>query len=1017
MRVTASNYRWPSHKPDWSNLSVLHKNTLPPRSTFYIYDNEKDALYRDTAQSKTLCLSGKWKFRLDKVPIEQPSFPPFDLNMEKWGDIEVPGMWQLQGYGKGPQYTNVDYPWPVDPPNIPYDDNETGHYHREFLIPESFRDHQLRLRFEGVDSGFHVWINSKEVGYSQGARCPSEFDITDFVHLDKKNYITVVVYQRCDGTYLEDQDQWWLSGMFRDVNIMAFPKIHIQDFKIETILDDQYRDATLSIKIELNESTNVEAKLYDPSMSIVDTITQSSSSTTMNMEIPVQDPYKWTAESPYLYTLILSLGAGHVICQRVGFRTSEIKDGNLLVNGKPIIIRGVNRHEHHPTRGRAVPYEFMRNDLLLMKTHNINAIRTSHYMNDPRLYDVADELGLWILDEADLECHGMGELGGDSASWTSDNPDWEEAYVDRARQLVMRDKNHPCVIIWSLGNESFYGRNHRAMYDWIKAFDKTRPVHYEADYNAHSADLYSRMYASVGDIINFATRDATWDKPLILCEYVHAMGNGPGGIKEYIDAFYKYPRLQGGFVWEWANHGLLTKTENGDEYYGYGGDFGDDPHDGHFVMDGLLHSNHTPTPGLTEYKKAIEPVQVLENSTAGRVLIINRYDHVTLDHLKCEWCVVGDDYKGPKKEISIPAGVKPGATAAIDIQGVDLPPGSYLEVSFSLRNDELWAKAGHEVAFGQIASNTARDPLSLAGLTLKSSKQAPIINIISPSRLEVVGQKTTWEFDTAHGFLCLWKTSDGGKALVNRILGLDFYRAVTDNERFNHGSDWKSQRLHQTKTHLQSFETSENAEDGTVTVKAKYRVAPPIYQWSVDTEITYVMSDHGTKLYVKGNPRGLRLPRTFARIGLTLTLDSDYTHCTWFGRGPGESYSDSKMAQRFGNWSAPVEDLYTPYEFPQDCGNRTDVRSVSFACDEAGKGKITARFGDQDGCSFSAMHYTTQDLDECEHPYELEKRKKEEVYVRLDWAHQGLGSGSCGPQVDPRYELLSKPFEFELMLE
>jgi beta-galactosidase len=356
------------------------------------------------------------------------------------------------------------------------------------------------------------------------------------------------------------QDEWWLSGIFRDVNIFAFPKTHIQDFKVETILDSLYRDAILSIKVELNKSAPVQAKLLDASMEVVQIMSQSPSSnlSTLVIQIPVKNPYKWTAETPYLYYLILSFGDGHVISQRVGFRTSEIKDGNLRVNGMPIIIRGVNRHEHHPTGGRAVPYEFMRNDLLLMKTHNINAIRTCHQINDPRLYDVADELGLWILDEADLECHGMAELWGDAASWTTDNPDWKEAYVDRAMQLVMRDKNHPCVIIWSLGNEAFYGRNHQSMYDWIKSYDQTRPVHYEADYNAQTVDLYSRMYASVDDIVNFATKDATWEKPLILCEYVHAMGNGPGGIKEYVEAFYKYPRLQGGFVWEWANHVRLS---------------------------------------------------------------------------------------------------------------------------------------------------------------------------------------------------------------------------------------------------------------------------------------------------------------------------------------------------------------------------------------------------------------------------------------------------------------------------
>lgn len=434
-------------------------------------------------------------------------------------------------------------------------------------------------------------------------------------------------------------------------------------------------------------------------------------------------------------------------------------------------------------------------------------------------------------------------------------------------------------------------------------------------------------------------------------------------------------------------------------------------------MDGLLFSNHTPTPGLTEYKKVIEPVEVLESSTPGKVLAINRYDHITLDHLKCEWFIVGDGYKGDKKEVSIPKGVKPGTTAAIFISGLDLsglPSESYLEVSFTLKNNTMWGKAGHEVAFGQVP---IKQTLSLASLTLNASAETPKIKKISPTILEVRGGKKTWQFDTASGFLCSWKMNNGRGPSINRVVTLDFYRAVTDNERGNDGGEWRWQRLHQTAPYLRSFETSMDAETGTVTVKAAFRIAPPVYQWSVDTEITYTINDDGMKLHVKGNPRGLRLPNTFARIGFTLELSSDYTHCTWFGRGPGESYSDSKMAQRFGNWSSKIEDLYTPYEYPQESGNRTDVRWVSFASDEKGEEKITAKFGDQLGCSFSAMHYTTKDLDDCEHTYELEKRKKEEVYVRLDWAHQGLGSGSCGPKVWPQYELPSKPFEYELFLE
>jgi beta-galactosidase len=343
------------------------------------------------------------------------------------------------------------------------------------------------------------------------------------------------------------------------VNLFAFPKVHIKDFKVETTLKNDYQDGLLFLRVELSSPTKVQVKLLDEDSKTLKTVEQKSALSTVFFEIPMQKPNLWTAESPYLYKLVISAGDNQVISQRVGFRQVEVKDGLLKVNGNRIVIRGVNRHEHHPDHGRAVPYDFLRRDLLIMKTHNINAIRTSHYINDPRLYDLADELGLWILDECDLECHGMGELGTDFASWTSDNPLWKEAYVDRARQMIMRDKNHPSIIIWSLGNESAYGRNHKSMYEFIKSYDKTRPVHYEADFQAESTDIFSRMYHSVEQIVQFATTNKV-AKPLVLCEYVHAMGNGPGGIKEYVDAFYKYPQLQGGFVWEWANHVSLQVT-------------------------------------------------------------------------------------------------------------------------------------------------------------------------------------------------------------------------------------------------------------------------------------------------------------------------------------------------------------------------------------------------------------------------------------------------------------------------
>ena len=548
----SSGHIHPESQPDWSNLKVLHRNTCEPRSNFYLYNTEADALQRDISKAKVQCLSGKWKFHISRSPYGGPrNFhqPGFDAG--DFGDITVPGIWQLQGYGKGPHYTNIMFPWPVDPPNIPLDDNECGRYLTKFKVHESFADHQLRLRFEGVDAAFQVWINGKDVGYSQGSRNPSEFIVSDHLKIGEENTLAVEVYQRCDGSYIEDQDQWWFSGIFRDVYLHAFPAVHPTDLHVISRLDEKYEQATLEVNIDMNTSAKVEVKLLDAEKN--ELLRKSSHADNVGyFELPVHNPKLWTAETPYLYSLIINFGDG-VLVQRIGIRTTGLIDGVFCVNGNPIKLRGVNRHEHHPDHGRAVPYDFMKKDLLLMKTHNLNAIRTCHQPSDPRLYDLADELGLWIMDEADLECHGFEAVGGDAASYTSDNPEWKEAYEDRARQMVARDKNHPSVFMWSLGNEAFYGRNHQAMYDLIQKMDPTRLVHYEGDWSAQTVDVYSRMYPGIDYVDEFG-KDENWSKPLVVCEFLHAMGNSCGNAKEYVDAFYEWPRLMGGFVWEWANH-------------------------------------------------------------------------------------------------------------------------------------------------------------------------------------------------------------------------------------------------------------------------------------------------------------------------------------------------------------------------------------------------------------------------------------------------------------------------------
>jgi beta-galactosidase len=641
--------------PDYCNQNIVQRNRLPARSYFI--------------PSDSLLLNGLWKFHYAANPLIAPDIGSKDI---QWDDIEVPGHWQLQGYGH-PHYTNVIFPFAVDPPFTPAE-NPVGTYRRSFRVPSSWNEPcQLRLRFDGVDSAFHVFVNGQNVGYSQGSRNAAEFDITPYVDREMSNEVAVRVYQWSDGTYIEDQDQWWLSGkhpwtimnpaskdshtagIFRDVHLMAFPADRIDDFFMQTTFDSEYNNATLkiSLRLSIEAPITIEARVCDKSSLVCSkTQTVAAKISSLELNIPVSSPHKWTAESPYLYDLDLLLfptGQGsqaQKVSQKIGFRQVEIIQGNVCVNGQRIMFKGVNRHDHHPTLGRAVPISFIEKDLFLMKKHNINAIRCSHYPSHPKLYDLCDRLGFWVLDEADLECHGFSRADGNTtnvkgdesqlekaylraAKYTSDNPDWRTAYLDRMVQLVERDKNHPSVIMWSLGNEAFYGCNQKAMYDYVKKYDPTRPVHYEGDRGALSADVFSYMYPDFHKLEEFAMAEGDeFTKPIILCEYAHAMGNGPGGLEEHQQLFYKYRRLQGGFVWEWANHGLWREDK---QFYGYGGDFDDSPNDGKFVMDGLCYSDHTAGRGLLELKKVIQPAKFEIAQDEGIIRVTNLFDFTNLD--------------------------------------------------------------------------------------------------------------------------------------------------------------------------------------------------------------------------------------------------------------------------------------------------------------------------------------------------------------------------------------------------
>jgi beta-galactosidase/beta-glucuronidase len=1031
-------------KGDWETLFVLQRNRMPERAYFFSYADPISALTYERGNAYGFkLLNGGWKFHYALNPEEAPKkFYEESFDVSDWDDIEVPSNWQMHGYGK-PHYTNVQYPFPVDPPNVPTE-NPTGSYRRDFYLPREWVNQKVIVRFEGVDSAFHVWINGREVGYSQGSRLPSEFDITPYVR-EGNNIIAVRVYQWCDGSYIEDQDMWWLSGIFRDVYLLVKPNVHIYDFFIRTTLDQTYTDAVLDIDVLIKndfpknvEDYCLEVCLLDRNQNVVsDGKTREIVSVAAfeqiqkTIKLPVKNPEKWSAESPYLYHLLLTLKDNQgniveVIPSKIGFRSVEIKNGLLLVNGVPIMLKGVNRHEHHPDLGRAVPIDWMIEDVKLMKQHNINAVRTAHYPNDPRFYDLCDEYGLYVVDEADLECHGF-ELVGD-INTISNHPDWEEAYIDRIKRMVERDKNHPSVIMWSLGNESGFGRNHEAMARWVKNRDKTRPVHYEGEVRAimmqdHHyprrepvvSDVFTTMYTSV-ELLDALGSRTDFTKPHILCEYAHAMGNGPGGLKEYWDVFYKHPRLQGGFVWEWMDHGIRQHTKDGKEYFAYGGDFEDQPHDSNFVIDGLVMPNRIPSPALVEYKKVIEPVLVEEvNLKKGEVRVTNRYDFISLDHLNLSWAVVADGNivdHGAMSIKNIAAGESQTISIPYKLPSVMISPTDYwLNLSFTLAYDTLWAKAGHEVAWAQFKLPA----LSTVNKRIEKSVM-PLVSVEEKGRhLVVKGANFELVINQIYGMIESWIFE--GIQLWNEGPKLHMWRAPIDNDSLaiehwkssSSTEEWIKYGLHCLQHRVDSVHYYIDKDYKKVTIYVNTRVAPPKLNWGIETTYTYTIYGSGDLLLdVMGKPKGNDVPETLPRIGVQLKLPNYLDRVSWYGRGPGESYIDSKQANRFGIWSKKVEELYTPYVYPQENGNRHDVRWASFT-NQRGLGFVVVGMPNFD---FSAHYYTTEDFEQSRHTYELVKR--DFITLHLDYKQHGLGSASCGPDVLEQYKLKNEMFHFQI---
>ncbi len=991
-------------REDLEDLSVIHRNRLPPRAYFIPYPQQENCL----------SLNGDWKFLYADSPLRLPdNFYSVDFDVNSWDVIQVPSNWQLLGYGR-PHYTSAMYPFPVDPPHIPTE-NPTGCYKRKFHIPYEWDNRRVYLRFEGVDSAFDVWVNGVYVGYSQGSRLPSEFDITPYIHRGE-NDICVTVYQWSTGSYLEDQDMWWLSGIFRDVCLLSMPQIHIYDFFVKTMLDRSYRNAIFQLEVILKNTLEwrrgpytLRCILFDREKGREYIIASEAieidgdSSIIVRLEEEIEDVHKWSAEDPYLYNMSLELLEDkrciETVHWKVGFRMVEIDGNRFLLNGTPIKIKGVNRHEHHPELGRTVPLDIAVKDIVMMKQHNINAVRTSHYPSDPRFYDLCDVYGIYVIAENDLECHWFEQLAKtNSVILLSDDPKWEAHYLDRISRTVHRDKNHPSVIIWSLGNESGFGCNIEKMAQWVRTYDTTRPIHYERDREGKVVDIISSMYTSIEQLIELGKREDI-GKPHLLCEYAHAMGNGPGNLKEYWDVFYLYDRLMGGCVWEWIDHGI-KKTDNGKEYFAYGGDFGDYPNDGNFVIDGLVFPDRTPSPGLIEYKKVLEPVKVEPlDMQEGIFKVTNRYDFISLDHLGACWELLVDGKPYDSGVLNLPH-IKARETAEIKIPfSIDREIADkecMLSINFYLKYNTLWAQAGHIVAWSQFKINESkRTPY--VGLSVDRKRDLLETN----SKINIKGDCSEIEFDKVKGTIISWIYE--GINLIKRGPLLNLWRAPIDNDR-QEEKHWRIMGVNCLQQRVDRVEII-RGQNGVILLCKAY-LAPPTHTWGIECEYIYRFRDDGImELNIKGAPYGSG-PNTIPRVGIQLYIPKRFEYVSWYGRGFGECYIDSKEAGKFGIYSARIDDLYTPYVRPQENGNRTDVRWFRLT-DIREKGIFVE--GDEP-FNFSAHWYTTEDLEKAGHTCELNKR--DFITLNIDYRHHGLGSASCGPGPLPQYTLKLGRFNF-----
>ncbi len=990
----------------FENLQVLHLNTCPNRAYYIPVSEGALRASRREDSDRFLLLSGEWDFRyFENVRALSEEFWKDGFDRSGFEKIPVPSVWQNHGHDRH-QYTNVNYPFPYDPPYVPLE-NPCGAYLRDFTIEKP--EGRYFLNFEGVDSCFYLWVNGSFVGYSQISHSTSEFEVTNLIRAGK-NTVAVLVLKWCDGSYFEDQDKLRMSGIFRDVYLLRRNDNHIRDFTVRTPLSDNYKKAAVTVSIEFSGKT--EAVKY--TLSAPDgTLVADGVSADGSISIPVENPTLWNAENPALYTLALT-ACGETIYQAVGIREICKNGAVVLLNGQNIKFRGVNRHDSDPVVGYAVTLEMMEKDLRLMKEHNVNAIRTSHYPNSPLFTELCDRYGFYVIGEADNEAHGVTGFYGNKPflekyNLLATNPDWKEVVLDRVQHSVIRDKNHPCVVIWSMGNESGFGCCFENALAWTKQYDPTRLTHYEGatagaglpnpDYS--NLDLNSRMYASPADCETYCSSNP--EKPFILCEYIQAMGNGPGDAEDYQEIIEKYDTFCGGFVWEWCDHAVnMGKTNEGKTKYYYGGDFGEFPHDGNFCMDGLVYPDRTPSPGLKEFKNVIRPLRITAGDLSkGEFVFRNILDFTNIaDLLTVKYAVVRNGTALFEGEISDPAvlDLAPHASKTIAL-GCELPTDGIVTVDFTLiqKKDLPLVKAGHILGQDQVIFSDAVNPWKPealpAGEVLYRETDRKVI--IWTDSFRYVLDKDTGLFE---------EMAFENRSLLEKPMEYNIWRAPTDNDR---GIRERWQAAGFDRTISRAYTVSACREDGRVIIRCKAALSAIYLQRLVEIDLSWTVSASGAVQVDLSAHTTEEIP-ALPRFGLRLFLPNAMEQAEYFGYGPEESYIDKHRASWLGLFRSDADAFHEDYLKPQENGSHWDCRYLKVASSDR---SLTAA---GDSFSFNLSHYTQEELTTKMHNFELVKSGY--AVLCLDAQMGGIGSNSCGPELLPQYRVGAKPIEMHLTL-